>query len=151
MNKTDLAYMAGFFDGEGCIVIGFRLMHNCISYRLCVDIGQIGKTGKEILNLFHDNFKGKVNLIKRRYNQRSYYKWSSHCRQTYQFLKQIYPYVKVKRKQVQLAIEFQELLMNGKTHWLSESEKIEKHSYRETVKQEISFLNNKHKFENLGE
>lgn len=150
MNKIDLAYVAGFFDGEGCIVISFNLIHNCISHKLCVDIGQIGNAGKEILSSFYNNFKGKVKLVKRGY-KRPYYRWGVESRQAYNFLKQIYPYVKLKKERIQLAIEFQEILMGGKTHWLSESEKIEKHSYRETAKQEISFLNNKHKFENIGE
>jgi hypothetical protein len=148
MNKTDLAYMAGFFDGEGCVQIHRGFVENKqIKYWLEITIVQAKEEGKQICEWFEFNFGG--NSFKRK-REREIYVWKIGARKAYNFLKQIYFYLRIKKKQVELVLEFQEKLnKNGRKmgsfrdkriHGYSDFEKIERFCYFETIKQEITFL-----------
>lgn len=160
MNKIDLAYTAGFFDSEGCIVIAQIIRKSSPGYHVYITVPQCGKLGEQLLLSLKENFKGKgIVRIKteKRLNRSKSWIWQTEAQQTYQFLqqvypylklKQVYPYLKLKKEQANLAMEFQEKASKHrlKTH-PSDTEKTIKFCYCETVKQEISFLNNKHKKE----
>ena len=143
MNEYDLVYMAGFFDGEGCVSIGYRKSRNYLQYQMKTITSQAKEEGKQICEWLKINFKGVVSSKKKlKEYHSSRYEWVLMSKQAYNFLKQIYPYLKIKKKQVKLAIEFQEILSNyrGKNYF-SDIERIEKCSYFETVKQEMHFFN----------
>ncbi len=94
--------MAGFFDGEGYIGILKRKRKDWnTEYFIQVSIGQNdGGTMDWIL----DNFGGHLHKIKR---DDSYY-WICSNKKAYEFLKKITPYLKYKKPQAELAIEFYE-------------------------------------------
>lgn len=114
MNNATEIYMAGFFDGEGYVGMGKRLRGNYTEYFIQISIGQNdGKT----MDWIKDNFGGNVYLVKR---DNSYY-WTISNKAAYTFLKRIEPYLKYKRPQALLAIEFCEGRQQGKK--CSEEEK----------------------------
>ena len=104
MAKTDLAYMAGLFDGEGCISLARHSSgryYNVACY--------IVMTNEYILQLFCFRFGGRVS---RKYNRpmnpkhQPYWRWSISSRQAYHFLKTIYPYLIIKKPQAEVAFKF---------------------------------------------
>ena len=147
MNEYDLVYMAGFFDGEGhiCIGRGRRLCrgHYYLCYQLEAGIAQSGKKGKLICEWFKSIFNGYIKQNGQIRNKYSW-NWKVSSNQALLFLKQIYPYLKIKKEQANLALEFQEKRYKyekKKKNWFSEFDQIERFSYFETVKREIQFLN----------
>ena len=140
-----LKYAAGFFDGEGCVSIGSIQQRHYINYRARVTIGQSGKIGELILKQLQNKFGGIVVRDRgKKYIKNKHWKiawvWKLAQGKGLSFLKQIYPYLIVKRDQVGLMIEFQESLSHGK-RCSFDFERVEKYSYYETAKQEIMFLN----------
>lgn len=100
MNKTTLAYLAGFFDGEGSINITTRKRkHFSTEHTLTIAIGQ--KDGKTI-DWIIDNLGGNVSIVKR---DGSYF-WYCSNRRAYEILKVITPFLKYKRPQAELALKF---------------------------------------------
>lgn len=102
MENISLSYLAGFFDGEGCISILKRKKGNWnVSHFLRVSIGQ--KDG-ETLDWIKDNFGGNVYLIK----IDGSYVWALSDHQAYEFTKIICPFLRYKKPQAELAIRFHE-------------------------------------------
>ena len=116
MPKTDLAYFAGFFDGEGCIIIGTK---NCTwnknhlkTYYLTVSAGS---TNHWILELLRFQFEGKVYLRKpQELSRKPFWQWNVQNRQALRFLKTIAPYLKLKKAEADIAIQWQEKRHMGK-------------------------------------
>lgn len=108
MNKIDLAYIAGFFDGEGSIVIIKSKSGNFSpEYAYGVSIGQ--KDG-QTLDWIKEKFGGNVYLVK---HDGSFY-WALGYTKAIVFLKMIQPYLKYKKPQADLAIEFYESIQKFK-------------------------------------
>ena len=100
MLKKNLAYFAGFFDGEGCIVIG-----NTKHILQC----SITSTTKWILELFRFNFNGSVSKKMKFHpsNRHDIYRWYSTGPTARIFLEAILPYLQIKRPEAEVAIRFQ--------------------------------------------
>src|SRR3990167_3559029 len=106
--EIKLAYTAGFLDGEGCIRISKRNPRNGrrISYNLSVVIYQ--KDG-EIMDWLYGNFGGMVYLKNKGDKSDNWiYEWRVTEVKAYQFLKTLLPFLKYKKKQAELAIQFQQ-------------------------------------------
>jgi hypothetical protein len=96
-----VAYLAGFFDGEGCIGI----------YRS-------GKTGQMVLrvNLVNTNdiviriiqsiYGGCISIQQHQSNWKPAYSWCASGRQAREFLKDVGPYLVMKRPQFEVAFRF---------------------------------------------
>ena len=100
-----IAYMAGLFDGEGCIVIERQKARH--TYQLkCL----LGMLNEYIPQLFHFNFGCKVYQRKRLLNgrQAEYWYWQIASQQAYKFLKSIYPHIIIKKPQAEVGIRFVE-------------------------------------------
>ena len=98
-NKQDLSYLAGFFDGEGCIsILKYTKGNWNPSYFLQAQIGQ--KYGN-ILDWVKENFGGNV------YKKRDQ-TWIVTNFKAYEFIKLITPLLKYKKPQAELAIKFYE-------------------------------------------
>lgn len=140
-NKIDLAYIAGFFDGEGCIVINRCIGEGWIQYSLVVNITQSGRKGKQLLEKFKLNFKGQIYRKEKEQEwHRFRYVWRTALGTAAIFLKQLLPYLKMKKLQAELGIGLQENKNSPGRSYLDD-EKIIKYCYFETIKQEIMFLN----------
>lgn len=140
-----LSYAAGFVDGEGCIRISKRNPRNgrSTSYNLLVMVTQ--KDG-EIMDWFYGNFGGMVYLKnKDTYGSDWIYEWRLNELQAYKFLKELLPFLRYKRKQAELAIQFQERRIFGRKKTLDDRQRftsLTEHELeeREKIYQEMSRL-----------
>jgi len=106
MKKTDLAYMAGLFDGEGCICIGKSKQKNGKDrYTLKVHITM---ANPYIPQIFRMAFGGY--FVLRTAAQTKHlptWRWSVEANLATDFLEVLSPYLKLKKSEAILAIEFQ--------------------------------------------
>lgn len=102
MNTEDLAYLAGIVDGEGCITI-FRANRTARpSYRLALVIVM---NNPEPIELFSNIFGGTVAHHPSMDNAKSLryaiYGWHAG-----KVLAELMPYIRVKKQEVELAMQF---------------------------------------------
>ena len=116
LTEAQKAYLAGFFDGEGCIHIA----------RYSIDTKRRGKspffqlslilgnTDKTILEHIRSIFgAGNIQCTKGKNDKtRSYYQWRIHGRKALEFLELLKPYLILKKEEAALAIEFQSGKLN---------------------------------------
>jgi hypothetical protein len=100
MKKTDLAYIAGIIDGEGCIYIERGKKGR--GFQLSVSVGSSDKCLCELLKF---SFGGCVYQMKSK--TLPMWKWEIRTRQAGQFLESILPYLRLKQPQAEIAIKFQ--------------------------------------------
>jgi hypothetical protein len=105
--SSHLGYLAGFFDGEGCISITKGKNHlGNTQYSLRVIVSN---TNDYVLKLFKFSFGGRIQKRKlSRPNWRDCYAWELSSTKAYDFLKCIHPYLVIKKAEAELAFEFQE-------------------------------------------
>lgn len=105
MTDMKLAYMAGLFDGEGCVSInkvnaknykrpGFQLR------------ASISITHEETSSLFQNAFGGTHKMITRARAQ-DYWQWVIVARKARDFLEQIEPFLVIKKPVAKFGIQFQ--------------------------------------------
>ena len=99
MNKSKLNYVAGFFDGEGYIAI-------TKNYQLRIGVSN---TNRDILEWLKIHFGGTIQKRPWRHceakTHKPAYLWRLGAHQSINLLKQIYPYLKLKRLQTEIAFE----------------------------------------------
>lgn len=116
MQETDKAYIAGFLDGEGCIVVdrqkrtnSHHKQHYYYVPRIC-----IANRHKGVLDYINKCWGNTGSLTLRKLNNKNA-NWSDAWQlrfssvPTYGYLIEILPYLKTKRKQAELVIEMGEL------------------------------------------
>ena len=97
MVKNSIAYAAGFFDGEGYVGLGYRL-------RLEVRVTQ---TQKRVLDNLKDTWGGGVYPRKIVRGRRPAFDWVLvEHQKVHKFLKDVYPFLQVKKLQVDKTLEF---------------------------------------------
>jgi len=137
MGLEDLIYIAGFFDGEGCVVISHSKRRGKWYHRLRV---QVSQKEKEILKFIQRKFGGY--LYNNNANGHYLWHWGIGDIKAYNFLKQIYPYLKGKRKVVKFGLIFQILKTYRKNKGCRWSILIpEETEVREKIRQKIQRLN----------
>jgi hypothetical protein len=99
-----LAYVAGLVDGEGSIVIGCSHRAN----RLPNHWLQVGITNidKELIDWLLNTFGGHLSDYSHR--PRHCWVWRVMGNEAKQFLQSILPYLRIKKKQAEIAIAFQD-------------------------------------------
>lgn len=107
MKDIDLAYLAGFFDGEGCIQIWKKKdSRTPLGYGICVTV-KITNTNRQILEEYNKLCNGKFSQDKR--NEKAkivhgiYY--SSYA-DILIMLSQILPFLRLKKRVADLMISF---------------------------------------------
>ncbi len=132
MNNIDLSYLAGFFDGEGCISILKTTKKDWNpSYFLQAQIGQ--KYG-DTLVWVKENFGGNM------YTARDQ-TWIVTNYKAYEFIKLIAPYLKYKKPQAELAIKFyEERILGAKRKHASHPHSQEEIAKREEMLVEMKKL-----------
>ena len=112
--KGELAWMAGFFDGEGCILInrrwptetnGAKNVHHQLSL-------QVGSTNHAILELWKETFGGfiaHVNRTEKRPGHADSWTWFVRSNLGENVLKALLPHLILKKKEALCALEFQTL------------------------------------------
>lgn len=120
MKSTDLAWAAGFLDGEGCIRIAPHTGRtNLIEYYLVVTAGQISKEPLEKLQTL---FGGTLYFRPAtRGNRRPVWDWRVYGTQVLTMLNLVLPYLTVKKAEAQLVLNG--FLMPGSGHYMSNEER----------------------------
>jgi hypothetical protein len=101
MLNTDIAYAAGFFDGEGCI---------SISKNGAVDI-RITNTAKNVLVKFQKLFGGTIGNRAQKVNK-TQYAYCVYGESAIEFIKILKPYLVEKLPQAETILEYYELRNN---------------------------------------
>jgi hypothetical protein len=108
VRKADLAYVAGLFDGEGCISIAKckpRYSGCSPYYRLVVAVAMANEYIPRFLKFHFGGRVSKRNAPTERWKDQ--WQWHLGSDGAVAFLKAILPYLKLKREEAELAIEFQ--------------------------------------------
>lgn len=105
ISKEELNYYAGFFDGEGCVMI--RAKSSKRPYHTLEIV--INLTNRNILEDFKRSFGGNVyGTYKSKVHYKDKWQWHIGGGKALAFLKAIYPYLRLKSREAELGIEFQE-------------------------------------------
>jgi len=148
---VDIAYIAGLFDGEGCISISSGIWKR--PGRANINIRTQHSLNVTIANqhtptLNYNKDRTGLGNIYKDSPKRQNYKWCVSCSRAMEFLKVIKPYLKIKAPQAELAIKLQEMIGQrnikldnnprlGKVVYLTEKELQE----RDKIRTEIMRLN----------
>ena len=106
----DLAWAAGFFDGEGCVRI--NVYHHRDSKLPLMNLRvTVNNTDRRAIDKLHDLFPGSIQYIRPgSVKHRMQIRWDRHGNtRAYEFCKAILPFSVIKRDQLELAIAFVEL------------------------------------------
>ena len=109
-SATELAYMAGFLDGEGYVAISKSkkiTKWRSVGLTLTVAISQINP---EPLLFIHQFFGGHLREEPAKKNRRKSYTWLISSKAAYNFLLAVLPYLKVKKDEVKVGLKFQETM-----------------------------------------
>jgi len=112
MKKIDLAYTAGIMDGEGSIGIARHKSKSCkcgFILELCV---QITSSDEWLCTWLKFGFGGSLSHSVNNAGNPMWH-WILGAKKASDFLKLIFPYLKLKQPQAELAIKFQ----NSKRRW----------------------------------
>src|SRR5258708_1351359 len=119
MCDAELAYIAGYLDGEGSVFIRHEARH-VNSYRVQV---KIGNTYKPVLDQLKERFGGSL-YAKPLYKTagakmagRQFWEWVIHGKGAYNFLVQISPCLREKAVQAEEAMDFYRAY-GGRNGWM---------------------------------
>jgi len=129
MTETEKAYIAGFVDGEGCI----QLQKKKVPGQYCLRF-RITQTDKPILDWIqlctgHGTVR-RWSLQSERHKER--YEWYCGGEKALEILYAIYPYLKLKKLQAEIAFKFGKTMQRS-GHHLSEDNRIYRQSLREAM------------------
>jgi hypothetical protein len=122
-----LIYLAGFFDGEGCISICHHSNSKKYKY-LNLDIF-VSNTNIPSLELFKNVFNGNIyaqsnKTYKDHPNWKQAYVWQLGNNRASECLKELLPYLEQKKPQALLAIEFQKSINETKRRKLTNEDML---------------------------
>lgn len=120
-SDTNLAYAAGIIDGEGCIGVYKQKNKKArVGYFIALIIS-VSMGDSEATLWLKDTFGGSHHCFKPLFrDNKPRFRWQMSATKASNFLCNLLPYLKVKKQQAELAIEFQALKNNqgycGSTH-----------------------------------
>lgn len=115
-----LAWAAGFFDGEGSVIVELSKEKACLhGYRTSLH-ANVTQTSLPCLQLFMEHFGGSIVTTENRTpNGRRWsvqYRWVVRNENALAFLQEIAPYVIVKKEQVTVALQYPMRNAEGKKY-----------------------------------
>lgn len=111
-SKTELAYAAGLFDGEGSISAS-RSSHSPANWRVIVAVSMCDKAPVEFMARV---FGGRALEIKQKTKSgKAIYQWAVYCRNAAEVLKLLLPYLLVKSDKARDAIALAALMRSRTT------------------------------------
>lgn len=116
-------YLAGLFDGEGCINIYKRRRERARGgYELIPQAIVCLTKGSEILHELKSRYGGDLSIRQRQANWSPVTYWNLRHKGLKKFLNDILPYLIIKKQQAMLALEYSSIHGGGR-HFLYEGEK----------------------------
>jgi hypothetical protein len=133
-----LAYTAGLLDGEGSFTIGVsRNRRGRIAPSYWLQVG-ITNTDRALLDWLLATFGGHISDNSRapsKKNKRPCWAWRIMGCQAVPFLRAVAPYVRIKHKQLLLAIEFQQYMSQPRQQkHLSEADLAQREGFRQQLR-----------------
>lgn len=116
LTGEELAYIAGFFDGEGSVHIAFN---GARSGLLRVHLSSTDRSAVEYLK---DTFGGSITDYSAKGNHKPISRWSLVSGSAADFLYDLLPYLKLKKKHAMLGIDWQATVRNRGGKGYSDSE-----------------------------
>ena len=103
--QLKLAYLAGLFDGEGCVMIRKAYGRNS-PIKLSV---MLGNTNRPLVEIFKSTFGGAIFVIHRKDGdiRATVWQWTIVCRAAGQALEALLPYLIGKKQEAEIAIALQ--------------------------------------------
>ena len=111
LSETDIAYIAGLTDGEGCITINKVYIASYGNYYK--NIVSITNTDIDVLKWVCEHFGGRVDSHSEFYRNKPCYRWSLNGSKSSKFLESMLPYLRIKSKQAELSLEFIKTIGKG--------------------------------------
>ena len=130
-SEVDDAYMAGFFDGEGCVTISRPRSRK--NYQLEVNVGN---TSRDVLEWVQRNYGGRLHDMQgsRPARYKPYSVWQVSGVEATDFLRQVLPFLKVKREEAELAVKFPHWGRQGRGHRIPEEVKHERQRLSDAIR-----------------
>ena len=135
MKKNELIYLAGLFDGEGNVYIAKGGCRNTPTKKYWLRL-TITNTNKKILAYIKKYFGGQLfnnGNFKKSHHKLCWF-WVLSCNQAKEFLEKIYPYLRIKKKVVGVAIDFQKNMKRCNGYIVDKKELNRRIYYREKIK-----------------
>lgn len=101
MSESDLAWAAGFFDGEGCVDINAT---NGVCGSIRALLANTSLAGVERMQAL---FGGSIRTYRRTTGNHVYYTWSVSATRAAAFYTAVLMYAVVKREQIEIALAYQ--------------------------------------------
>lgn len=98
INRTDLAYIAGFLDGEGSICAKWKKPQNCVVVRVC-----FYNTNQDVLCWIAQRIGGRIYTTQPRLGTKLQYQLEVRMSDLRWFLRLMIPFLKIKSKQLRIA------------------------------------------------
>jgi hypothetical protein len=112
MSETEKAYLAGFVDGEGCICITKHYNKKRTRSPIYHLDLSISSTNLEIVEYIANmTGAGSIHIgVKENEDHRAGYIWVVGCNKAIDVLNEIYPYLRIKKTQAEIAFLFQKTM-----------------------------------------
>ena len=101
MKEVTKSYLAGFFDGEGCISITKNKKRN--HYNLVVTVSG---TKPKIISMFEQFFGGNVRIKLKNFPRQQVWIWNVYGEERREFLQIINPYLILKKEEALLGLKY---------------------------------------------
>lgn len=143
MSKLQAAYLAGLIDGEGYIGIlknkhGEKSVWSSTREYFFTPVLKVAMTDRELIEWLYKSFGGTFETRKAKGNAKESYCWSMRKSQVQDFLKLLYPFLQVKKRDADIIFRFMKT-NNGAGHPISE----ENHLIRIKLYEEIRKLHSR--------
>lgn len=142
VKKVDLAWAAGFIEGEGSISIAkkstvSRYDKKYFYYSLQIVVGQINPLPLERLQkLFGGSLYGPI--LKE--GKRPFYRWQISSKAASEMLEKIAPYMSSKLNEVEIALKFQSITRRVGVKGIPEKVSLEMKGYYDNLKKAHSLI-----------
>ncbi len=119
LNISDLAYIAGLIDGEGCIYVTNRKSRG--RYTMSAGLN-ISSTTKNLIEWLHEvTGIGSITCQKRNQDRwKPMYKWNVAIVPSANLLSKLETFLKIKQKQANLLIELKDIKSKSSTNFKNE-------------------------------
>lgn len=115
MNELELAWMAGFIDGEGCLTVQ-RTKHAYDQFAYFQPVVTVAQIHRHPLEDFARVF-GRAVHSQTKGNGRAYYYWTVYGTRAKEVLTALRPYLRVKQRQADLLLELMSI-MGTQGRWM---------------------------------
>lgn len=107
-SSSQLAYVAGFIDGEGCFTIGVSNGKTSVNPHHHVAL-VVTNTNEQVINFLRETFQvGSINTRAAKKNHKQCWNWIVYGKNAVSIAEQLMPYLIVKRRAAELIIELQQ-------------------------------------------